>query len=71
MDNKKEIYFVLGNPGAGKGTFCKNLVDNYPYNIEHFSAGDLLRALLKSDSHSEKKKIVEDCISEGLIVPVK
>lgn len=71
MNIKKEIYFVLGNPGAGKGTFCQNIVKYYPDEIVHFSAGDLLRALLKSDTKSEKKKIVKDCISEGLIVPVK
>lgn len=39
---KVVVLFVLGGPGAGKGTQCANLVRDY--NFTHLSAGDLLRA---------------------------
>jgi adenylate kinase family enzyme len=38
----KEIVFVLGGPGSGKGTQCEKIVANFGYT--HLSAGDLLRA---------------------------
>ncbi len=37
-DSKKpNVVFVLGGPGAGKGTQCKRIVDTFGY--EHLSAG--------------------------------
>ena len=36
------VIFVLGGPGAGKGTQCANMVRDYGF--VHLSAGDLLRA---------------------------
>lgn len=42
------MVFVLGGPGAGKGTQCANLVRDYDF--VHLSAGDLLRAHIKSGS---------------------
>jgi len=39
---KPEVVFVLGGPGAGKGTQCANIVKKYGWC--HLSAGDLLRA---------------------------
>jgi UMP-CMP kinase len=42
------VVFVLGGPGSGKGTQCSNIVEHYGY--EHLSAGDLLRAEMKSGS---------------------
>ena len=35
------VLFVLGGPGAGKGTQCTKLVSDYGF--KHLSAGDLLR----------------------------
>ena len=40
------VVFVLGGPGAGKGTQCANIVRDYKFT--HLSAGDLLRAHMKS-----------------------
>ena len=40
--SKVVVVFVLGGPGAGKGTHCANLVRDYGF--VHLSAGDLLRA---------------------------
>ena len=42
------VVFVLGGPGAGKGTQCANIVRDYAF--VHLSAGDLLRAHMKSGS---------------------
>ena len=40
-DTTPNVLFVLGGPGAGKGTQCGNIIANYEY--EHISAGDCLR----------------------------
>ncbi len=39
---KPLVVFVLGGPGAGKGTQCANIVREFGWM--HLSAGDLLRA---------------------------
>jgi UMP-CMP kinase len=41
-DEKITVVFVLGGPGAGKGTQCTNPVRDY--NFTHLCAGDLLRS---------------------------
>ena len=38
---KPNVIFVLGGPGAGKGTQCARIVQNFGH--VHLSAGDLLR----------------------------
>jgi len=38
---KPNVIFVLGGPGAGKGTQCARIVDQFGH--VHLSAGDLLR----------------------------
>lgn len=40
-----KVIQVLGGPGAGKGTQCAKLVDDY--NYRHISTGDLMRAEIK------------------------
>ncbi|RYQ88148.1 hypothetical protein Ahy_B09g095530 isoform C [Arachis hypogaea] len=59
------IVFVLGGPGSGKGTQCANIVEHYGYT--HLSAGDLLRAEIKSGS--ENGTMIQNMIKEGKIVP--
>lgn len=39
---------ILGGPGSGKGTQCANVVQHFRYT--HLSAGDLLRAEIRSGS---------------------
>ncbi len=60
------MFFVLGGPGSGKGTQCERLVATYP-DLAHFSAGDLLRAFIKSGS--PEGNMVNDMIKQGQIVP--
>lgn len=62
------VVFVLGGPGAGKGTQCSNIVQTFGYT--HLSAGDLLRAERKKPG-SEVGALIEKHIREGSIVPVE
>ncbi|CAA0829905.1 UMP-CMP kinase 3 [Striga hermonthica] len=62
---KVTVVFVLGGPGSGKGTQCANIVENFGYT--HLSAGDLLRAEIKSGS--ENGTMIQNMIKEGKIVP--
>jgi len=62
------VIYVLGGPGAGKGTQCARLVEDFDFC--HLSAGDLLRAEQQRES-SEFGKLIRDCIREGTIVPME
>ncbi|KAH9817638.1 adenylate kinase-domain-containing protein [Melampsora americana] len=65
--NEIVIVFVLGGPGAGKGTQCAKLVSDYGFI--HLSAGDLLRAEQKREG-SEFGILIQNHIQEGKIVPM-
>ncbi|EPS71050.1 hypothetical protein M569_03715, partial [Genlisea aurea] len=62
---KFTVVFVLGGPGSGKGTQCANIVEHFGFT--HLSAGDLLRAEIKSGS--ENGTMIQNMIKEGKIVP--
>ena len=62
------VLFVLGGPGAGKGTQCANLVRDYKFT--HLSAGDLLRAE-QDRPDSEFGQLIKDYIKDGKIVPME
>ncbi|KAL7629241.1 bifunctional uridylate/adenylate kinase [Parahypoxylon ruwenzoriense] len=62
------VIFVLGGPGAGKGTQCERLVRTY--NFAHLSAGDLLRAE-QNRPDSEFGDLIRHHIRNGLIVPME
>ncbi|KAF7777447.1 hypothetical protein Agabi119p4_3519 [Agaricus bisporus var. burnettii] len=81
--SKVTVIFVLGGPGAGKGTQSAKLVDSYKFC--HLSgaspsppllflplifppAGDLLRAEQVREG-SEYGQLIRTCIREGTIVP--
>lgn len=67
------VYFVMGGPGSGKGTQCAKLVELFGF--VHLSAGDLLRAEVRSGSPQgleiakiiEEGKIVSSEITVGLL----
>ncbi|KAK2075623.1 UMP-CMP kinase 3 [Prototheca wickerhamii] len=62
---KHKVIFVLGGPGSGKGTQSAKLVSEF--GVVHLSAGDLLRAHMKSGS--KEGTMVADMIANGQIVP--
>ncbi|CAH7666767.1 adenylate kinase-domain-containing protein [Phakopsora pachyrhizi] len=63
-----KVIFVLGGPGAGKGTQCARLVADYSF--VHLSAGDLLRAEQQREN-SEYSQLISEHIKEGKIVPME
>ena len=63
------VLFVLGGPGAGKGTLCSRLAESYAH-ICHLSAGDCLRKE-RDTPGSEHGDMIRRFIKEGLIVPVE
>ncbi|KAF8901566.1 UMP-CMP kinase [Mucidula mucida] len=65
---KVNVLFVLGGPGAGKGTQCARLVDDF--NFCHLSAGDLLRAEQVREG-SQYGDMIRTYIREGTIVPME
>lgn len=64
-DHQFQVVFVLGGPGAGKGTQCTLLSDRMSWT--HLSAGDLLREERKSGS--DLAELINSKISAGQIVP--
>lgn len=69
LDNSKiTVIFVLGGPGAGKGTQCVKLVEEFGFC--HLSAGDLLRAEQNREG-SQYGDMIKQCIREGQIVPME
>ncbi|XDG06640.1 hypothetical protein ABKA04_006255 [Annulohypoxylon sp. FPYF3050] len=62
------VIFVLGGPGAGKGTQCERLVSKYGF--AHLSAGDLLRAE-QNRPNSEFGSLIREHIRNGTIVPME
>ncbi|KAI8915632.1 hypothetical protein EDD86DRAFT_196494 [Gorgonomyces haynaldii] len=65
---KKDVIFVLGGPGAGKGTQCSKLVKDLGF--VHLSAGDLLRAERQREG-SPYGELINQYIKDGLIVPME
>ena len=81
----RNIVFVLGAPGSGRGTQCERIAKTFGYS--HFSTGDLLRAEVKSGSDLGKEldavmktgglvdstmmlKILKGAMTEGNTKPV-
>ncbi|CEP19145.1 hypothetical protein [Parasitella parasitica] len=62
------VVFVLGGPGAGKGTQCEKIKNDYKF--VHLSAGDLLREEQKREG-SEYGELIQNYIRDGLIVPME
>merc|ERR1712110_209445 len=62
---KPQVIFVMGGPGAGKGTQCGKLLAKYP-ELDSYSTGDLLSAKVKEDS--EEARALKKDMSEGKLV---
>ncbi|TSL47707.1 UMP-CMP kinase [Bagarius yarrelli] len=62
------VVFVLGGPGAGKGTQCSKIAEHYSYT--HLSAGELLRAECRR-ANSEFSHIINSCFKRGELAPVE
>ena len=65
---KPSVVFVLGGPGAGKGTQCGRIISEFDFM--HLSAGDLLRAE-QAQPGSEYGAMIKEMIETGQIVPAK
>jgi len=63
---KHRVLFVLGGPGAGKGTQSERIVAGY--KSCHLSVGELLRS---EGPRSEHADLIESCLVSGSIVPVE
>eukprot|EP00798_Chlamydomonas_sp_ICE-L_P009185 gene9185-16322_t len=59
------VVFVLGAPGAGKGTQCAKIVERYGWT--HLSTGDLLRAEVAAETDLGKE--AADIMKAGQMVP--
>ena len=59
------VVFVLGGPGAGKGTMCK--VAKLQLGWVHLSTGDLLRAELEAGGSAAPT--IQEYIDQGKLVP--
>ncbi|KAI8976229.1 adenylate kinase-domain-containing protein [Pilobolus umbonatus] len=62
------VIFILGGPGAGKGTQCTNIKNEYDF--VHLSAGDLLREEQKREG-STYGELIQNYIRDGMIVPME
>lgn len=67
-NHSHRVLFILGGPGAGKGTQSERIVNTY--KCVHLSVGDLLRsgAEKKDYPHAD---MVKECLVKGQIVPVE
>lgn len=62
---KPNVVFVLGGPGAGKGTMCELADSQLGWN--HLSTGDLLRA--ERDARGATAATIQEYIAAGKLVP--
>ncbi|XP_071119015.1 UMP-CMP kinase-like [Haliotis cracherodii] len=67
-ETKYGVVFVLGGPGAGKGTQCERI--DKEFGFLHLSAGDLLREE-RQNKDSTFGNEIEKHIRNGTIVPVE
>jgi UMP-CMP kinase len=67
-NTKYHVVFVLGGPGAGKGTQCEKIQQTFGF--QHLSAGELLRQERQAPG-SKFGAEIEGHLKNGTIVPVK
>lgn len=69
MEDIPTVVFVLGGPGAGKGTQCENIITHCE-GWAHISAGDCLREE-RNNPDSKDGALINERIKEGKIVPAE
>ena len=62
------VVFVLGGPGAGKGTQCANMARDF--NVQHLSVGDVLRQE-RDTPNSEFGELISHNMQAGRIGPME
>ncbi len=62
---KPNVVFVLGGPGAGKGTMCELAESQLGWT--HLSMGDLLRK--EREKGGDTATVIEDYVTAGKLVP--
>lgn len=67
--SQHRVLFILGGPGAGKGTQSGKIVENF--KCIHLSVGELLRAERQRGNESPHAELIESCLIAGKIVPVE
>ncbi|KAJ3019364.1 UNVERIFIED_CONTAM: hypothetical protein HDU68_010683, partial [Siphonaria sp. JEL0065] len=65
FQTQKDLVFVIGGPGSGKGTQCARIAKEF--KLTHLSTGDLLRAEVASGS--ELGLFANSLMKDGKIVP--
>lgn len=63
----KNIFFVLGGPGSGKGTICK-LIKNQ-LGFTHLSVGEIIRDYMDKNPTSEKTLQYKSTLTDGNCIP--
>ncbi|KAF8597889.1 P-loop containing nucleoside triphosphate hydrolase protein [Ceratobasidium sp. AG-I] len=66
--NKVMVIYALGGPGAGKGTQCARLVQDFEF--VHLSVGDLLREEQNREG-SQFSALIREHIRNGTLVPIE
>ena len=64
--NKPQVILIIGGPGAGKGTICNYIINDYNF-IGTFSTGDLLRNIVKEKKVEGWEKLDTD-MKEGKLI---
>lgn len=64
------VVFVLGGPGAGKGTQSALILEQGRYPCVHLSVGELLREEQNRED-SPHRALIDECLVAGKIVPVE
>ena len=64
--NKPQVILIIGGPGAGKGTICNYIINDYNF-VGTFSTGDLLRNIVKEKKVEGWEKLDAD-MKEGKLI---
>ncbi|TAQ86794.1 hypothetical protein B7494_g4879 [Chlorociboria aeruginascens] len=73
MPRQISIIFVLGPPGAGKGTLSARLTQKFA--VQHISVGDLLRSIMNDTADPQAEVIApllnkQELIDGNILVPL-